>query len=161
MTAIIPVGMGEMKTADKTGCLAVYGVGSCVIVSLYDSSRKLGGIVHIMLPDSSGLDPKAINPVKFADLAVGKLAKELTSQGARSEDLCAKMIGGAEMFPPTEDFENNIGRDNTEAVKKALKKLNIPLIAENTGGRRGRSVEFDVTTGIMRLSILGEEVREI
>lgn len=79
MTAIIPVGMGEMKTADKTGCLAVYGVGSCVIVSLYDSSRKLGGIVHIMLPDSSGLDPKAINPVKFADLAVGKLAKELTS----------------------------------------------------------------------------------
>jgi len=161
MTAIIPVGMGEMKTAVNSGCLAVYGVGSCVIVSLYDSSKKLGGIVHIMLPDSSGLDRKSINPVKFADLALPLLFKELTAQGAKAKNLQAKIIGGAEMFPPTEDFENNIGRDNTEAAKKVLNKLHVPLIAENTGGRRGRSVEFDVSSGIMRLSILGEEVKEI
>lgn len=161
MTTIIPVGMGEMKTAAKTGCLAVYGVGSCVIVSLYDSVQKIGGIVHIMLPDSTGLDPKVINPVKFADLAIPKLLKELKSIGADPAELRAKMIGGAEMFPPTEDFENNIGRDNSEAARKVLKSLKVPLIAEDTGGRRGRSLEFDISTGIMRLSILGEEVKEI
>ncbi len=161
MTTIIPVGMGEMKTAGKTGCLAVYGVGSCIIVSLYDAANKIGGIVHIMLPDSSGLDPKAINPVKFADLAIPRLLKELKGLGADQAELRAKMIGGAEMFPPTEDFENNIGRDNTEAARKALKALKIPLVAEDTGGRRGRSVEFDISNGIMRLSILGEEVKEI
>lgn len=161
MTAIIPVGMGEMKTGKDTDTLAVYGIGSCVIVSMYDAAGHIGGLAHVMLPDSSGLDRSMINPIKFADLAVPALQKELIAQGADKQALKAKIVGGSEMFPPTEDFENNIGRDNTEAVKKALKGLNIPIIAESTGGRRGRSIEMTLDTGIIKLSILGEEVKEI
>jgi chemotaxis protein CheD len=161
MTAIIPVGMGEMKIARSPETLAVYGIGSCVIVTVYDAKNKLGGIAHIMLPDSTGLDKKTINPVKFADLAIPCLIKALREEGACMDNLTAKIIGGSEMFPPPEDFENNIGRDNTQAAKNALKKSNLPLIAEDIGGRRGRSVEFDLESGILRLAILGEEVREI
>ncbi len=161
MSAVIPVGMSELKIARSPEQLVVYGIGSCVIVSLYDPKSKSGGLAHVMLPDSTGIDPKVINPVKFADTAVPALYETLTGSGAFKSSLVAKIVGGSEMFPPTEDFENNIGRDNTEAVKKALKKLNLPLIAEDTGGRRGRSIEFDLESGIIRLSILGEELREI
>jgi len=153
--------MAELKIARSPEQLVVYGIGSCVIVSLYDPKSKSGGLAHVMLPDSTGIDPKVINPVKFADTAVPALYETLTGSGAFKSSLVAKIVGGSEMFPPTEDFENNIGRDNTEAVKKALKKLNLPLIAEDTGGRRGRSIEFDLESGIIRLSILGEELREI
>ncbi|HNW10630.1 MAG TPA: chemotaxis protein CheD [Candidatus Rifleibacterium sp.] len=153
--------MSELKIARSPEQLVVYGIGSCVIVSLYDPKSKSGGLAHVMLPDSTGIDPKVINPVKFADTAVPALYETLTGSGAFKSSLVAKIVGGSEMFPPTEDFENNIGRDNTEAVKKALKKLNLPLIAEDTGGRRGRSIEFDLESGIIRLSILGEELREI
>ncbi len=161
MTAIIPVGMGEMKTGKEQDTLAVYGIGSCVIVSLYDAVSRIGGLAHVMLPDSSGLDQTIINPIKFADLAIPALQKELIAQGTDRNELKAKIVGGSEMFPPTEDFENNIGRDNTVAVKKALHSLKIPIIAESTGGRRGRSIEMVLETGIIRLSILGEEVKEI
>ncbi|HMM58575.1 MAG TPA: chemotaxis protein CheD [Candidatus Rifleibacterium sp.] len=161
MSAVIPVGMAELKIARCPEQLVVYGIGSCVIVSLYDPKSKAGGLAHVMLPDSTGIDPKTINPLKFADTAVPALYEALTGAGAFKSSLVAKIVGGSEMFPPTEDFENNIGRDNTEAVKKALKKLSLPLIAEDTGGRRGRSIEFDLESGIIKLSILGEELREI
>ncbi|MDD3146899.1 MAG: chemotaxis protein CheD [Candidatus Riflebacteria bacterium] len=161
MSAVIPVGMGEMKIARSPEQLVVYGIGSCVIVSLYDPKSKAGGLAHVMLPDSAGLDRNAINPVKFADTAVQVLYDALTASGAFKSSLIAKIVGGSEMFPPTEDFENNIGRDNTEAVKKALKKAGLTLTAENTGGRRGRSIEFDLESGTIKISILGEEVKEI
>lgn len=161
MAAAIPVGMGEMKIARSPELLAVYGIGSCVIVSLYDPKSKTGGLAHVMLPDSSGLDREKINPVKFADTAIPALYEALVGAGSFKSGLVAKIVGGSEMFPPTEDFENNIGRDNTAAVKKALKKQNLPLIAEDSGGRRGRSIEFDLENGLIKLSILGEEVKEI
>ncbi len=161
MSAVIPVGMGEMKVARSPEQLVVYGIGSCVIVSLYDPKSKVGGLAHVMLPDSTGLDRNIINPVKFADTAIQVLYDAMANSGAFKSTLVAKIVGGSEMFPPTEDFENNIGRDNTEAVKKALKKIGLPLIAEDTGGRRGRSIEFDLESGKIKLSILGEEVREI
>lgn len=161
MSLIIPVGMGEMKLARSPNTLAVYGIGSCIIVTLHDTGSEIGGIVHIMLPDSTGLDRKVINPIKFADLAVAELYQAMKEEGILNSKLVAKIIGGSEMFPPTEDFENNIGRDNAIAAKIALKKLHLPVIAEDTGGRRGRSIEFDPQTGIVRLTVLGEEVREI
>ena len=57
----IAVGMGEVKVAKFPDSLAAYGVGSCVIVFMYDPKTKCGGGAHIMLPDSSGLDKNKIN----------------------------------------------------------------------------------------------------
>ena len=161
MPAAIPVGMGEMKIARGNELLVVYGIGSCVIVSLYDPKSKTGGLAHVMLPDSSDLDKEKINLIKFADTAVPALYYAIAETGAFKSTLVAKIVGGSEMFPPTEDFENNIGRDNTIAVKKALKGLSLPLIAEDTGGRRGRSIEFELESGLIKLSILGESTKEI
>lgn len=161
MPPVIPVGMGEMKIARCPELLVVYGIGSCVIVALYDPKSKTGGLAHVMLPDSTGIDKETMNPIKFADTAVPALYEALAEAGAFKGSLVVKIVGGSEMFPPTEDYENHIGRDNTIAVKKALKKINLPLIAEDTGGRRGRSIEFDLEAGMIKLSIIGEEVKEI
>lgn len=162
MSVVIPVGMGELKVARSPETLAVYGIGSCVIVSLYDAKSKVGGIAHVMLPDSSGSDRERSNPNKFADTAIPALYEAIKGEdGVFKANLHAKIVGGAEMFPPTEDYENNIGRDNAIAVKKALKKMGFPLIAEDTGGKRGRSIEFDLESGMIKLSILGEEPREL
>ncbi|MDD2999749.1 MAG: chemotaxis protein CheD [Erysipelotrichia bacterium] len=161
MSLVMPVGMGEMKVVRSPSLLAVYGIGSCVIVSLYDPKTRTGGLAHVVLPDSSGIDRNSFNPVKFADTAVPALYEALKTEGVFKSSIVAKIVGGAEMFPPTEDFENNVGRDNIEAVKKALRKMRLPLIAENTGGCRGRSIEFDLETGIIKLSILAEEDKEI
>jgi chemotaxis protein CheD len=160
MPSVIPVGMSQLKTAKSPTQLAVYGIGSCVILAMYDAVREIGGIAHIMLPDSSGMDTKKINTIKFADTAVPALIEAVLNEGALRIGLEAKIFGGSEMFPPTEDFSNNIGRENTKAVKAALRKYNIPLRSEDTGGNHGRSIEFDLSSGTVKVFIVGEEVRE-
>lgn len=161
MSDFIPVGMGELRVARHPSCLVVYGIGSCVILALYDQKNKIGGFSHVMLPDSSGIDSEKLNPAKFADTAVPLLYEKMGEEGALKSMLTAKLIGGAEMFPPTEDFSSNIGKENVEAVKKALQALQIPVAAEDTGGTRGRSIEFDLESGIVKLSILGQETKEL
>jgi chemotaxis protein CheD len=161
MSDFIPVGMGELKIARHPSSLVVYGIGSCVILALYDKKNKIGGFSHVMLPDSSGIDKEKLNPAKFADTAVPLLYQKMGEEGALKSMLVAKLIGGAEMFPPTEDFSSNIGKENVEAVKRALQSLQIPIEAEDTGGSRGRSIEFDLETGVVKLSILGQETKEL
>lgn len=160
MSSIIPVGMSQIKVAKSPEQLAVYGVGSCIILSVYDATRKVGGLAHIMLPDSTGMDPATINPIKFADTAVPQLIDTVLDKGAIRSSLEAKMFGGSEMFPPTEDYTNNIGRDNIKAVREALKKHKLNLVGEDVGGTHGRSIEFDLTNGKVKVYIVGEEARE-
>ena len=161
MSSVIAVGMSQLKTAKSPALLAVYGIGSCIILSIYDAARRVGGLAHIMLPDSAGMDMTSINPIKFADTAVPALIEAVLDEGALRIGLEAKIFGGSEMFPPTEDFTNTIGRDNTKAVKAILKKYNIPLKSEDTGGTHGRSIEFDLNSGMVKVFIVGEEAREL
>ncbi|GAB4279101.1 MAG: chemotaxis protein CheD [Candidatus Rifleibacteriota bacterium] len=161
MSEYIPVGMAELKIARHPSSLVVYGIGSCIILALYDEINKIGGFSHIMLPDSSGIDKERLNPAKFADTAVPLLFERMAEEGALKSRLKAKIVGGAEMFPPTEDFSSTVGKDNIEAVRKALNRLRIPIVAEDVGGCKGRSVEFDLESGMLKLSVLGEEPKEI
>lgn len=160
MSSVIPVGMSQLRTAKSPAQLAVYGIGSCVILAIYDAVRRIGGVAHIMLPDSTGMDMSIVNAIKFADTAVPALIEAVLDEGALRVSLEAKIFGGSEMFPPTEDFSNTVGRDNIRAVKAALRKHNIPLKSEDIGGTHGRSIEFDLSNGIVKVFIVGEDVRE-
>ena len=161
MSNTIAVGMGEIKVAKFPDSLAAYGVGSCVIVFMYDPKTKCGGGAHVMLPDSSGLDKDKINRGKFSDTAISLLFDTMVEEKIYQGGVWAKIIGGSEMFPPTEDFSTNIGKDNAEAARKALKELGIPLIAEDIGGTRGRTMEFSLEDGVAKISIIGQEMREL
>lgn len=52
----------------------------------------------------------------------------------------------------------DIGRKNVDAVKKLLQKEQIELVAADTGGDYGRSVELHTETGevIVRSALRGE-----
>ena len=65
------------------------------------------------------------------------------------------------MDKSSEDFEKSVGYDNICSVKSVLQELEIKLSAEDTGGNKGRSIEFDLQSGIIKVSFLGEEIREI
>jgi len=82
--------------------------------------------------------------------------------GAKVERLEAKIAGGASMFEST---GMNIGARNVEAVKKHLKDFGIKLLAEDTGGNRARSVEYNIETGKLLVRKVGGgeqlEIKEI
>jgi chemotaxis protein CheD len=152
----IEVKMGKIAAAKDTETLTASGVGSCVIITLYEHKLKIGAMAHTMLPARCAPNPIGnrqydIRDAKYSDIAIEEMLKKLETQGAKSEDLEAKIIGGANMFP---DFKSDISGDNVSSVKKKLKRKGIRIVGESVGGSQGRSVEFFVASGIVKVKII-------
>ncbi|HOJ94328.1 chemoreceptor glutamine deamidase/glutamate methylesterase CheD [Fervidobacterium sp. 2310opik-2] len=135
------IGIGEWAIESNPAILVTLGLGSCVGVCVRDPIAKVGAMVHVMLPDSGGKPTNT--PGKFADTGVDIIVEELLKMGAQRNRLEAKIAGGASMFQSAMD----IGARNVEAVKKSLQRNGIKLIAEDTGGNKARSIEYDIETG--------------
>ena len=130
------IGIGEYRVGSFP--MMTIGLGSCIGLTMYDPNLKMGAMVHIMLPESSGRKDR---PGKYADTAVPLLVNELADLGCKNRSITAKIIGGACMF---EYFGTNlnIGERNAEKVRNQLKEHHIHLAAEDVGGKVGRSVTF-------------------
>lgn len=127
-------------------------LGSCAGLVLHDRAARIGGLAHVVLPDSRGATDQ---PGKFADTAIPGLLLELdrlAGPGARGR-LGAKVFGGASMF--SSDSKLEIGRLNLEAVDRILAGLRIPILARDTGGNHGRHVILDTATGLVTVRAPG------
>ncbi|WP_041571303.1 chemotaxis protein CheD [Candidatus Desulforudis audaxviator] len=157
----IHVGIAEYGIARSPHRLLTLGLGSCVGVALYDPVIRVGGLAHVMLPDSTQFRTGG-KPAKFADLAVKNLVHDLRLAGVRNGRVVAKLAGGAQMF-----FGNNraaqmaIGERNIEAVRSILKELGIAIVAEDVGGDKGRTISLDTSNGSLTVRTLGLPVRVI
>ncbi|MCL6614846.1 MAG: chemotaxis protein CheD [Firmicutes bacterium] len=151
MSEVIRVGMGEYAIARAPGQIVTLGLGSCVGVTFYDPVLKLGGMVHIMLPDSGAARGRENNPAKFADTAIPFLLAEMERHGAVRERLVVKMVGGAQMFSTLDKTRESIGLRNVAAVEEALREAGLTVAAKSVGGTQGKSVSFDLETGEIRL----------
>ena len=53
MGNMIKIGMAELNVCLPPDAITTLGLGSCVGVVLYDPVKKVCGMVHVMLPDST------------------------------------------------------------------------------------------------------------
>lgn len=146
----ITIGIGDLKVCRAPDVLITYALGSCVGVCLVDSVTNVGGLSHVMLPDSTVGNGGAANPMRFADLALPMLIRQMESMGASRMRLKAKIAGGATMFATASD-RFNIGERNIAAVKKFLMANRIPILAEDIGLDYGRTQLFYPETGVMEI----------
>ena len=95
-SAIVSVAIGQWAVAAAPAKIRTL-LGSCVGVILYDRVARLGGLAHIVLPDSRGA---ADHPGKFADTAIPAMIAEIERkfQVKANGRLVAKLVGGASMF---------------------------------------------------------------
>lgn len=157
----IQVGMGEGAVTRAPHIVSSEGLGSCLAVALYDARGKIGGLAHIMLPDSLCLNGRNASPYQCADMAIATLLEGMRNMAARQEDIVARLAGGAQMFSLNDDVKSSIGEQNILSVKQLLKSQGIPLVGENTGGQYGRSVEFRLDSGKLIVRVIGREDQEI
>ncbi|HEY0826975.1 MAG TPA: chemotaxis protein CheD [Bacilli bacterium] len=149
---LVKVGMADLNVmADAGGILKTVGLGSCVGLTLYDNESKIAGMVHVMLPSSEIAREGDINLAKYADTSIPELIRRMALSGASTTRIVAKMAGGAQMFSfsGSNDSSMRIGPRNVESCKEMLKKFSIPLLAEDTGGNYGRTIEFYCSTGML------------
>lgn len=158
---IVRVKMADLNTAKSPEILLTSGLGSCIGVTLYDSRKRIGGMAHVMLPDSTAMRSQT-NLAKYADTAMSILLEKLLALGVDKRRLEAKMAGGAQMFNFGSDNDlMRIGARNREAVMKMLDQFKIPLIAEDTGGSHGRTMEFHSENGLVLIKSVKMGNREL
>ena len=161
MNNIIRVGMADLNICKTPNVITTLGLGSCIGLTFYDPVRKMGGMVHYMLPDST-LIRNNTNIAKFADTGIQELLKRVLEAGASRTRLVAKIAGGAKMFGLSGGSSiSNVGEKNAIAARKILKQLNIPLVAEDTGLDYGRTIELHCETGEFYIKAIKKPVKII
>ncbi|MBR6329223.1 MAG: chemotaxis protein CheD [Lachnospiraceae bacterium] len=161
MGEMIKVGMADLKICLSPNSVTTLGLGSCVGVAIRDPQTKVGGLAHVMLPDSTSVNNNG-NIAKFADTALVELVKQMEKAGAVRRRMVAKIAGGAQMFKLQSQSDlMRVGDRNVQAVKKKLKELGIPILAEDTGENYGRTVEFYPESGDYIIKSVGKPVRTI
>jgi len=147
----IEVPTGGYSFAQAPDRLVTIGVGSCLAICLYSPERKVGALIHSMLPRAG---QHVTNPSLYVDTALNVVLEKFAHAGIDHRHLFAKLVGGAEMFPGIQQIDNagGIGQRNVEEASRLLKILGIPVASTSLGGNRGRSLSFDMENGVVSIA---------
>jgi len=141
---------------DSSAEIVTYSLGSCLGITIYDPLKQIGGLLHLMLPDSTIDSNKARTmPYMFVDTGVPRLFHAAYNLGADRSRLIVKVAGGAQLLDEKGIF--NIGQRNIEAFKKIIALQNLAIHASETGGLISRTVRFDLATGNTTIKSPGTE----
>jgi chemotaxis protein CheD len=153
----IVVGISDCQTSkDRNSSLVTYALGSCVGVGVFDPASSVGGMLHILLPESSlDADKAAKNPCMFADTGVVQLLSRCLQLGATKSRLRVWLAGGSAVMDVRGVF--NIGKRNQLAVRKALWKAGLLTLNEDMGGQGSRTVRLDLSTGTFWVRAAGTD----
>lgn len=158
----VTLGLGQLKAAKGDDIvLACLGLGSCVAICAWDPGSKVGGMAHMVLPNSGDArNPSAGN--KFVDKAIPALLDDMIKLGAQRSRLVVKLVGGAQVVAASASTDLfNIGQRNADASKKLLQSLGINVRASDVGGNRGRTARLYLDSGKLLVSKVGERPVEL
>ncbi|MDO8961946.1 MAG: chemoreceptor glutamine deamidase CheD [Methylophilus sp.] len=137
---------GEYYFTDKN-MLIVTVLGSCVSACIRDTFTGIGGMNHFMLPDSAKADKDSpvSESMRYGTYAMEVLINQLLRNGARRENLEAKIFGGGNVLRSF--TTNNVGDRNAAFVKQYLKDEGIRVTGEDLLDIYPRKVYFFPKTG--------------
>lgn len=149
------VGVADMVASNDPGAeLVTYSLGSCLGIALYDAAKKVGGLLHLMLPDSRIDETKAAAaPFMFVDTGLPRLFQAVYHLGAERHRLTIKVAGGAQMLDEKGVF--NIGERNYQALSGLLARNGYAIHGRDVGGLSSRTLRLDLTTGKITIKAPG------
>jgi chemotaxis protein CheD len=152
----VVVGVADMAASNSQhAVLTTYALGSCLGVAMYDPTVRVGGLLHLMLPDSTIDSAKAAaNPSMFADTGIPALLRAVSQMKADRSRLQVYVAGGAQILDDNGFF--SIGRRNYEALVKILSGAGLRITAEAVGGQVNRTMMLKLASGSVFLKVSGQ-----
>ncbi len=141
--------LGEIHVAKKSPMVGCHGLGSCIGLMAYDPLTQVGGVAHVVLPDSTNRKDLEL-PGRYMDLAVPAMISELVAAGAGRLRLKFAAVGGANVFKfgaGSPNLNLSIGERNIQALHDNLKAMNIRLEGDLLGGTQATSTQLCLVTG--------------
>lgn len=146
------VGVGEMVISnDADDTIKTFALASCVGVVAYSPEKKVGGILHIALPDSKNEEEKRSRRCYYASTGVPFFISELCKEcGCHREDLTIRIYGGANSIRKNDVFD--VGRKNIEIVYHILNEMNLKIVDAHTGKHVSRTITLNLCSGEISIS---------
>ena len=141
------VGVADMVVSNDPGAeLVTYSLGSCLGITVYDPAKKIGGLFHVMLPESKIDATKAASsPFMFMDTGLPRLFHAAYNLGADRGRLVVKVAGGAQLLDERNVF--NIGGRNFQALADLIARNGLVIHARDVGGMASRTLRLDLANG--------------
>ena len=151
----VVVGVGDAASSNNPSVtLSTYALGSCVAVVAYDAAIRVGGILHLMLPDSSIAPAKAAaQPAMFADTGLPLFFAALNGLKIDRARLRIFVVGGASVLAGTDAFK--VGERNVQATLLYLSRNAIEITQSLVGGTINRTLHLAIGTGLLTLKTPG------
>ncbi len=125
---------GQFVVAPKSRNMLKAHLGSCVGVVIVDRSAKIGGMLHVLLPEPTG-DFDDENAGFYATVGMEAFYKELLDKGANPRNMTACVAGGALIGSVSKmDMDLDIGGRSADQVNLFLAKHHIKIEQSETGG---------------------------
>ena len=153
MKKIIEVQTGEVEAGRGEIILKSDAIGSCVVITAYDSKKKLGAMAHVMLP---GRSPQKDFPhrTRYAADAIEVMINKLARLGVNKDEIEVCLVGGGNVLKRNGD---TIWKDNIDSVVELLREKGIKIGAKALGGTERRSVSFNVERGSVSYAEAAED----
>ena len=122
-------------------------LGTCVAVAFYDREAKVGGMLHLLLPEPTGTEGGHA-PEKYATTGLPLFIDAMMEKGAKKNRIEASIAGGALVGPLSErDLQLDIGGRTTEMVEGILSQEGISAAKMETGGFFTCRLVLDLNSG--------------
>ena len=137
---------GEMYFSSD-GVSIVTTLGSCVAFCVFDPVKKLGGMVHYLLPDNSSISLKSSiieNRFNFGDEAIPALLRLFKTHGSNPKDLLISIFGGGHNSTIAVE---NVAKGNIKCAHSWVKKLKLKVFKEKTFLEHGVKIKMNTENG--------------
>ena len=122
-------------------------LGSCVSITLWHPTYRIGAMSHFLLPSRKGNAPRELDG-RYGEEVICIMLAKLAAVHVDPAECVGKIFGGGNMFPSHgRSDERNVGFKNGEAARALLHAHRIPIISESLFGNGHRRIIFDVSTG--------------
>ena len=143
-TIIVGVADSKISTEPST-YIATHALGSCLGVTFHDSKRRIGGMLHAMLPTASLHEGPKIREAMFLDTGIPRLLAALIRAGGKKGDIRCKVFGGAQLMATDNFFR--IGSKNIDMFYRLSHEMELDVVSWEVSGRVNRSIRLNNQTG--------------
>ncbi|HKL19363.1 MAG TPA: chemotaxis protein CheD [Halalkalibaculum sp.] len=148
------VGVGDLRASENLSeTIVTYALGSCLGITLYDPTIRVGGLLHVMLPLSKADPVKAKRkPAMYVDSGLALILNEIYDLGAQKKNLVISVAGGASMKQNISDDYFKIGKRNFTILRKLLWKNGFMIANQEVGGTRSRTMALRLVDGLVTIN---------
>ncbi|MEL4179541.1 chemotaxis protein CheD [Roseateles sp. PN1] len=121
-------------------------LGSCVAITLWHPSKRIGGMCHFLLPSRASRGQAPLDG-RYGDEAVELLLQSIKQSGAQPKDFLAHLYGGADTMPDGANVKFNVGQRNIERGWALIDQHGFQLQDVDVGDFVPRTVTLDLPSG--------------